>query len=233
MAKSQPARHRLVVVKEPVLRRIHPRARSQGGRRTHSTHRLRKNLDMIVRRRVNKRAKKNTVRKIRLVMILKDMILKRKNSLNVLPRGHVREESAASRWARVGRLRKRYTPPLFILMQIMRHLRTIRFPKVQGTTQSPVIGFDFCHEKDDPLWDNQEVLALLKRRCKRSKSAERQAKRASNKEYYKRKREKDKAMLERNKVDLAAGAITEAAAKERLGKLGIGWLKWKCHQVAR
>jgi hypothetical protein len=60
------------------------------------------------------------------------------------------------------------------------HLRKIRTDDEELTA----LGYDLRHREDDPLWNSEEVGELIKRRTKRSGSAERLARSAANRKYY-------------------------------------------------
>jgi hypothetical protein len=104
-------------------------------------------------------------------------------------------------------------------------LRKIRYRGAGNETE--FLGWDWCRSNDDVLWASNEVKNLLKKRGKRSPSAERRARQAQSKLYYKKRRTQYKNMMEQNKLDLATGAVTESEAARWLGELGVGWYRWR------
>ena len=77
------------------------------------------------------------------------------------------------------------------------------------------------------MWDDDEVKALLKKRSKRSREEELEAKWKHARETYNQKKEKYREMTKRNEEEIRLGLISEEDAAARLKELEYGWLKTK------
>jgi hypothetical protein len=78
---------------------------------------------------------------------------------------------------------------------------------------------NFCHKKGDPLWHNEEVKRLLKKKSKRSRQETLVAKRA----YTIAKNPHTTKMLEQNRRDIRVGRITEEEAAKHFEPLKLGY----------
>ena len=93
-----------------------------------------------------------------------------------------------------------------------RHLRSIRYPGGNDRER----GSDPLHQVDDPLWQTDQVQAILMRGPKRTESEEREIRSRHNQRYYQKKMLARKQRQQELETKVISGELTSSQARNEL-----------------